>query len=58
MIIINNGDEDVNDFSLSHYQESLQGYSSGTDILTGTQYNSLNHVSLKANTAYIIQLQK
>ena len=58
MIIINNGEDDVKDFSLSHYKESLDGYSKGTDILTGTQYSSLNRVSLKANTAYIIQLKK
>lgn len=57
MIMINNGEDDLIDFSLSHYQESLKGYSKGIDILTGTKYNSLNRVSLKANTAYIIQLE-
>lgn len=58
MIIINNSDESVIDFSLGHYKESLKGYAGGTDILTNKKYNSLKSLSLKANTAYIIKLNK
>ncbi len=57
MVIINNGKKDIQDFSLEHYQESLDGYSSGIDIITKQTYSSLQNISLKADTAYIIELE-
>lgn len=57
MVILNNADTDFPDFSLAHYQESLEGYSRGKNILTGTGYDTLETISLKANTAYIIALE-
>ena len=56
MVIINNGSDDIPNFSLSHYGESLEGYSMGTDIISGKVYPSLKTIALKANTAYIIEL--
>ncbi|MGL1886101.1 MAG: glycoside hydrolase family 13 protein, partial [Reichenbachiella sp.] len=41
MVILNNSDRAYEEFDLGHYHESLNGYSSGTDILTDQKYKSL-----------------
>ena len=56
MVIINNRDQPIVDFSLDHYKESLKGYSSGIDILSKNNYKSLKFIDLDANKAYIIKL--
>ena len=58
MVIINNSSSDYSSFSLKHFQESLSGYKSGQDILSGKAYNEFNQIDLAANTAYIIELEK
>jgi len=58
MIIINNSDEQFEQFNLSRFNESLVGYNKGVDILTGNQYNSLKTLNLKPNTALIVELDK
>jgi glycosidase len=55
MIIINNGDQQIVDFSLDHYKESLKGYSSGIEILSKINYKALKSIDLDANSAYIIK---
>jgi len=56
MVIINNGDTSVNDYSLERFKESIEGYSNGNNIITNTFYPSLNSINLNANTAVIIKL--
>ncbi|MEO9475660.1 MAG: glycoside hydrolase family 13 protein [Cyclobacteriaceae bacterium] len=56
MVILNNSDRAYADFDLGHYYELLKGYTTGTDIISGKKYGSLNSISLESNTAYIIAL--
>lgn len=58
MIVINNSDLNVNDFSLERFEESLKEYSKGTDVITGVQFTSLDKLNLKANSVLIIKLEK
>lgn len=58
MVIINNSETDHPKFSLSRFQESLVGYNSGIEIITGKKLNNLDKVSLNKNTALIVQLEK
>ncbi len=57
MILINNANEDIANFSLAHYKESIKHYTKGKDIVTDKEYKSLSVIDLKANTAYIIELK-
>ncbi|SNR83314.1 glycoside hydrolase family 13 protein [Lutibacter flavus] len=58
MIIINNNNFKVDEFSLERFNESLRGYSKGKDIITNTHFSSLKKVNLKENSALIIKLQR
>jgi len=58
MIIINNNNVKVDEFSLERFKESLSGYSKGKDIITNTHFSSLKKVNLKENSALIIKLQR
>ncbi|WP_106795027.1 glycoside hydrolase family 13 protein [Aquimarina sp. Aq78] len=58
MVIINNSQKDISNYSLERYKESLIGYSSGMDIITKKQVPSLKLIDLKANSASIIKLSK
>jgi len=57
MVIINNSTKNIANYSLERYKESLNGYSSGVDIVTKTQFSSLKSIALKANSALIIKLK-
>ncbi len=57
MVIINNSNKEINDYSLSRYEPSLKGYTSGIDILTNNQYKTLQTIALKPNEAVIIKLK-
>lgn len=56
MVIINNGEKSIENFSLNHYNESLKGYTNGIDIISKKTYKSLKSINLEANNAYIIKL--
>ncbi|MDD7885762.1 glycoside hydrolase family 13 protein [Flavivirga sp. 57AJ16] len=58
MIIINNSDENIHNYKLERFHESLEGYSHGKDIITGQSISSLEAIDLQANTAVIIKLKK
>lgn len=58
MIIINNNNFKVDEFSLERFKESLSGYSIGKDIITNTHFSSLKKVNLKENSALVIKLQR
>ena len=58
MVIINNSEKAYNDFDLSHYAESLDGYQSGMDVITKRRYESLDAIDLGPNQAYIVELER
>jgi len=58
MIIINNNNFKVDEFSLERFKESLSDYSKGKDIITNTHFSSLKKVNLKENSALILKLQR
>ncbi|AXT50054.1 alpha-amlyase [Aquimarina sp. BL5] len=58
MIIINNSDKDYPNFDLERFNNSLEGYTKGKDILTGKKLQNLQSVNLSKNTALIIDLVK
>lgn len=58
MIIINNSDATINEFGLERFQKSLDGYTSGTEIITNTHFASLKSLKVIANSALIIKLEK
>ena len=57
MMIINNSNKDIQAFSLDRYKKSFKGYSKGNDIITGTNYDTLDSVKLTKNTALILDLK-
>jgi len=57
MIIINNNYFNIDQFNLKRFQESLIGYTSGTDIITNTNFTTLKSLKLNANSALIIKLK-
>ncbi len=57
MMIINNSDKNINDYKLERFKESLEGYSSGKDIITDQNFLSLESINLQANSALIIKLK-
>lgn len=58
MVIINNSDKDYTSFELARFQESLEGYSKGKDILSGKKLDTLEQINLAKHTAMIIDLAK
>ena len=58
MIILNNSEKDYPKLNLDRYRESFEGYTSGTNIITGEQLKNLDELHLTKNTAAIIDLKK
>ncbi len=57
MVIINNNEESRT-FKTDRFSENLDGYSSGTDIITRTYFDQLRMISVPAMTARVIELKK
>lgn len=58
MIIINNSDQALEQYSLSRYEEVLKDYLTGFDIITSRTYPTLESLNLEPNSALIIELRK
>lgn len=56
MVILNKNDE-LKMLDTSRFAESLQGYSSGKDIISGEQISPLSTISVPAGSAMIIELK-
>lgn len=58
MVVLNNN-ENQTDIELSRFAESLQKYSSGTDVISGKTYNldSSNKLTIPAKTALVLDLK-
>lgn len=57
MIILNNDSETFKNFDLSRFKESLKGYHSGEDIISGKIYSNLDSIEVEGNRALIIKLK-
>ncbi|WP_299602292.1 glycoside hydrolase family 13 protein [uncultured Aquimarina sp.] len=58
MIIINNSNKNYNDFDLKRFEKSLNGYTSGKDIINNKLISNLDHIAISKNSALIIELIK
>lgn len=56
MVIINKG-EAKTEYNLSRYQEQLDGFSSGKDVISDETLDLTTNINLKANTSYILELK-
>lgn len=57
MVVINNNEESRS-FRTERFAKSLEGYSTGTDVLSRTYFDQLRIIHVPAMTARIIELQK
>lgn len=57
MIIMNNNNKDIN-VNTNRFEECLNGYNSGTDIINNKKLTSLNEINIKAKSVKIIELKK
>ncbi len=57
MVIINNNNQ-IKELNLSRFNESLQGYSSGLNIINNANINLNKKITVKSNTALILKLKK
>lgn len=56
MVILNKNDEGKN-LNTEHFKESLLGYTSGTDIISGMKMNNLEKINVPGGAAMIIELK-
>jgi hypothetical protein len=57
MVIINNN-EQIKELNLSRFNESLQGFSSGLDIIKNENIDLNKNITINSNTALIVKLKK
>ena len=57
MVIINNNAE-IKELNLNRFNESLQGFSSGLDIIKNKNIDLNKKVTINSNTALIVKLKK
>ncbi|MEP2023805.1 MAG: glycoside hydrolase family 13 protein [Reichenbachiella sp.] len=58
MVIINNNNRKFEKYNLARFNEALEGYRSGTDVITKSNYLTLGYIDIEPNTALIIELKK
>lgn len=56
MIMLNNKDKDL-EVDMKRYNEMLSKYKTGKDIISGSEITDLKKISIKGNTAMIIELK-
>ncbi|MDH6253247.1 glycosidase [Chryseobacterium sp. H1D6B] len=57
MVVMNNNTKDEV-LPLSRFQESLQGFTAGKEVVSGKEFSLQNSLTLPAKTSMIIELQK
>lgn len=57
MVAINNNPEERKTIEGKKYSESLEGFTRGTDIISGTEIENLNSFSIPPATTMIIELK-
>jgi hypothetical protein len=58
MVVINNNEKESRTIEGKKYSESLQGFTGGTDIISGRKTDDLKSFSIPPATAMIIELKK
>ena len=56
MVIINNSDEKQT-FKTNRFQESIQKYTSGKDLLTGVSIDLKNEITIDGKSVLILELK-
>jgi neopullulanase len=56
MVILNKNDE-RKELDTAHFAESLPGFTSGRDILSGNEINDLSKIEVPGASAMIIELE-
>jgi glycosidase len=57
MVIVNSNDQGAS-LSTARFSERMKGFKSGTNVITGMQYNSLTELNLPPKTVSVIELSK
>jgi len=57
MVILNNSEKESRTLTRERYAEAMEGFTTGTDIITGTQINDLTSFSIGPKTAMIVELR-
>jgi hypothetical protein len=57
MIILNNSETETRTITRARYQEAMNGFTTGTDVMTGRQINDLDSFTVSPKTAMIIELK-
>ncbi len=58
MVILNNNDNDSKELKTDRFAEIMNGYTSGKDIITKKELQSLSTITVPAKSAMIIELKK
>jgi len=58
MIILNNNDAEAKKLDTARFNEIMNGYNSGTDIISKTEIKNLSTLNIPAKSAMIIELKK
>jgi neopullulanase len=57
MVVLNNSEKETRTISGEKYSEALNGFSSGTEVLTGQEINDLSSFKIAPKSAMIIELK-
>jgi glycosidase len=57
MVVLNNSDKVARKITRERYAEAMNGFTRGTEIITGTQINDLTSFEIAPKTAMIIELK-
>ena len=57
MVVINNNEKESRTLAGEKYAESLEGFTSGTDIISGRKIDDLSSFNVPPATAMIIELK-
>jgi len=58
MIVLNNSDKNSKSLNTQRFKETMEGFHSGREIITGTTYDNLDIIEVPAKSALIIELNK
>jgi hypothetical protein len=57
MIILNNSDAESRNISKERYRESMEGFTGGHEVITGSDITDLSSFKIAPKTAMIIELK-
>jgi glycosidase len=57
MVVLNNSDKETRTITRERYAEALDGFTHGSDVITGSEINDLTSFKIAPKTAMIIELK-